>query len=282
MVNIRNLDSGSSVLAFFGAELRRLREAAGLTQKQLGEVIYCTGSLVGQIETARKPPTREFTERADAGLGAEGALLRLWPLVSRSTLPPWFREYAELEASATTICTFQVQLVHGLLQTEEYARAVFSSYRPQNLEQKVTARMERQRILQRADPPVLWAVLDESVLRRPIGGPEVMYAQLARLLECLGHPMIHVQVLPASIGEHPGLLGSFNVLNFDDVPDITYSEDYEAGQVTINPQEVRELSLRYDLLRAIALSPQDSADLIASVMEDLHEQQSGPDRSTVA
>ncbi|MFE1782678.1 helix-turn-helix domain-containing protein [Streptomyces sp. NPDC059506] len=281
-MNIRNLDSGSSVLAFFGAELRRLREAAGLTQKQLGEVIYCTGSLVGQIETARKPPTREFTERADAGLGAEGALLRLWPLVSRSTLPPWFREYAELEASATTICTFQVQLVHGLLQTEEYARAVFSSYRPQNLEQKVTARMERQRILQRADPPVLWAVLDESVLRRPIGGPEVMYAQLARLLECLGHPMIHVQVLPASIGEHPGLLGSFNVLNFDDVPDITYSEDYEAGQVTINPQEVRELSLRYDLLRAIALSPQDSADLIASVMEDLHEQQSGPDRSTVA
>ncbi|PLW74150.1 helix-turn-helix domain-containing protein [Streptomyces sp. SCUT-3] len=282
MVNIRNLDSGSSVLAFFGAELRRLREAAGLTQKQLGEVIYCTGSLVGQIETARKPPTREFTERADAGLGAEGALLRLWPLVSRNSLPPWFREFAELEATATTICTFQSQLVHGLLQTEEYARAVFSSYRPQNLEQKVTARMERQRILQRADPPVLWLVLDEAVLRRPVGGAGVMYAQLARLLECLSHPLVHVQVLPAAVGEHPGLLGSFTVLTFDDTPDIAYSESYEAGQVIINPQAVKARSLRYDLLRATALSPQDSADLIADAMEDLHGQQSGPDRSTVA
>lgn len=273
MAHIRDLDPGSSALAYYGSELRRLREAADLTQKQVGDIIYCTGSLVGQIETARKAPTREFTERVDAALGADGALLRIWPLVSRSALPGWFQPYAEMEAAATSIYTFQVQLVHGLLQTEDYARAVLDADRPSNLDELVTARMERQHLFHRPEPPVLWMILSEAVLHQAIGGPEVMRTQLARLLSLRNHARTHVQVLPFAIGAHAGLPGSFNVLCFDDTPDVAYTEDYDSGHVTINPQDVKGRSHRYDLLQAAALSLEDSAELIAEVMEDRYGEQ---------
>ncbi|KAF4410760.1 helix-turn-helix domain-containing protein [Streptomyces lycii] len=268
MAHIRDLDPGSSALAYYGAELRRLREAAGLTQKQVGDIIYCTGSLVGQIETARKAPTREFTERVDAALGAEGALIRLWPLVSRSALPGWFQPYAEMEATATTIYTYQAQLVHGLLQTDAYARAVLGVLSKDRLDERASARLERQSILQRKGRPVLWAILGEGVLHQAVGGPEVMRGQLAHLLSYRHDDWVHIQVLPFAAGTHAGQLGSFNILRFDDAPDIAYSEGYDGGRTTIDPQQVGDRSLRYDLLQAAALSLDKSADLIASVMED--------------
>ncbi|NJQ02369.1 helix-turn-helix domain-containing protein [Streptomyces zingiberis] len=268
MAHVRDLDPGSSALAYYGSELRRLREAAGLTQKQVGDIIYCTGSLVGQIETAKKPPTRTFTERADAALGADGALLRIWPLVSRSALPGWFRPYADLEAKATAIYTFQVQLVHGLLQTEDYARAVLEADRPGNLDELVAGRMERQRILHNENAPFLWMIIGEGVLHQAIGGGPIMRNQLARLLGYRKHPRIHVQVLPFIAGAHAGLPGSFNVLHFEKLPNIAYTEDYGPGNVSFNSLDVSLRSHRYDLLQAAALSLEDSAELIAEVMED--------------
>jgi hypothetical protein len=112
-----------------------------------------------------RTPSRDFAERCDSALGADGALTRLWPLVSRSGLPTWFQNYAELEAKATQIRTYQAQVVHGLLQTEDYARAVLRPARPSNLDQLTAARMERQEILNRTDPPWFWMVLDEAALR---------------------------------------------------------------------------------------------------------------------
>ena len=268
MAYIKDLDPGSSPLAFFGSELRRLRTAANLTQKQLGGIIYCTGSLIGQIETAAKAPTREFTERADAALGAEGALLRLWKLVSRCGLPSWFQHYAEHEASATAIYTFQAQLVHGLLQTKAYARAVLGAIHKDGLDERVAARLERQRILDRADPPLFWMILDEAVLYRPIGGPGVMREQLAHLLKFRDAERVNIQILPFSVGTHAGLPGSFTILRFEKTADLAYTEGYDSGHVTMNPEEVEARSLRYDLLQAAALSVEDSADLIARVMED--------------
>jgi len=268
VAHIRDLDPGSSALAYYGSELRRLREAADLTQRQVGDIIYCTGSLVGQIETARKAPTREFTERVDAALGADGALLRIWPLVSRSALPGWFQPYAEMEAAATSIYTFQVQLVHGLLQTEDYARAVLGVLQQDRLDERITARMERQRTLEQASPPVVWMILDEAVLHRPIGSAAVMQGQLDRLLSYRANDSVHIQVLPYAAGSHAGLPGSFTILRFEDTADAAYNEGYDSGQTTVNPSEVKARSLRYDLLQAAALSPKDSAELIAGVMED--------------
>ncbi|MFE6482182.1 helix-turn-helix domain-containing protein [Streptomyces sp. NPDC057757] len=282
MVNIRDLDPSASPLDYFGSELRRLRESAGLNQKQLGSIVFCTGSLIGQIETAKKVPTREFAERVDAALGTEGALSRLLGLVLRSQLPHWFQQYAEMEARATYISTFQSQVVYGLLQTEGYARAVLAAPEPANLEELVAARMERQRILHREKPPLVWVVLDEAALYRPMGNERVMRKQLAHLLSFGGQRRVKLQVLPFSAGEHPGLPGAFNLLRFDSDPDVVYTEDFISGHMTADPHGVGEGWLHYDQLQAAALSVRDSAALITRVMEERYGDQPEADGRDVA
>ncbi|QIY96647.1 helix-turn-helix transcriptional regulator [Streptomyces sp. S1D4-11] len=230
MVHIRALDPSASPLDYFGAELRRKREEAGLKQSELGACIFCTGSLVGQIETAKKVPTRDFSERVDAALGT------------------------------------------GVLgnRTEE------------DLDAKLAARMERQRILEREHPPVTWVVLSEAVLHQEIGGANVMREQLAHLLTMRDRRWLDVQVLPFEAGQHPGLMGSFTTMRFDGDPDIVYTEDFMQGHMTANPEAVREGALRYDQLQAIALSVENSAALIARVMEERYGNEPGPDQRDVA
>ncbi|MFB7029087.1 MULTISPECIES: Scr1 family TA system antitoxin-like transcriptional regulator [unclassified Streptomyces] len=207
MVNIQELDPSASPLDYYGWELRRRREAHRLTQQQLGDAIFCTGSLVGQIETARKLPTREFSERVDAALDTDGAFCRLVGLVLRSRLPAWFQPYADLEARATYISAFQAQVVYGLLQTPEYARALLAVDYPDKTEEM-------------------------------------------------------------SAGEHTALMGSFNLLRFEDDPDIFYAESYDQGHMTANPSVIKDRSVGYARLQATALSVEDSAVLIARVMEE--------------
>ncbi|MDU0255339.1 helix-turn-helix transcriptional regulator [Streptomyces sp. PU10] len=282
MANIQSLDPTASPLDYYGWELRRQREAHGLKQGQLGDIIFCTGSLIGQIETTKKVPTRDFSERVDAALGTDGLFSRLIGLVLRSQLPTWFQPYAEMEAKAAYISTYQAHLVYGLLQTEEYARAVLATGMPDDLEGLLAARMERQRILEREQPPLAWVVLDEAVLHRPIGGHEVMRRQLARLLEFADHRWMHVQVLPNKAGAHASLAGSFTAMRFDDDPDIIYTEDVISGHMTADPVTIREAALRYARLQAAALSVEDSAELIIRVMEERYGHGSQPAEQPVA
>ncbi|MEV7520648.1 helix-turn-helix transcriptional regulator [Streptomyces sp. NPDC091371] len=282
MVNIRDLDPSASPLDYYGSELRRLREDARLKQGQLGDIVYCTASLIGQVETAKKVPTRDFSERLDAALVTGGVFSRLVGLVLRSQLPTWFQAYAEMEARAAYISTYQCQLVYGLLQTEAYARAVLGVENPDTLDAVVAARMDRQRILARDNPPVVWVVLDEAALHREIGGREVMRNQLAHLLGLRDRQWVNLQVLPFSAGQHAGMMGSFNLLRFDDDPDLHYSESYDSGHMTANPQVIRERSVGYARLQAEALSPGKSAALIARVMEERYGNHPGPDGRAVA
>ncbi|MFJ4014123.1 helix-turn-helix domain-containing protein [Streptomyces sp. NPDC090026] len=282
MANVQSLDPSASPLDYYGWELRRLREAQGLRQGQLGEIVFCTGSLIGQIETTKKVPTREFSERVDAALGTDGVFSRLIGLVLRSQLPSWFQPYAEMEAKAAYISTYQAQLVYGLLQTEAYARAVLATGEPDGLDGLVAARMERQRILEREQPPLALVVLDEAVLHRPIGGRAVMRAQLERLLELGGHRWMQIQVLPNKVGEHPGLAGAFNMLRFDAHPDVFYTEDMMSGHMTADPQVFREASLHYARMQALALSARDSKALIERVMEERYGDQDDPGEHTLA
>jgi transcriptional regulator with XRE-family HTH domain len=278
MVHINVLDPGASPLDYYGFELRRHREAAGLTQRQLGDVVSYTGSLIGQIETARKVPTLEFSERVDAALGTGGLLSRLVELVLRSQLPVWFQQVAELERRATEICSFQEQIVLGLLQTEAYARTVLGALDQTKLDDRTAARLARQRVFEKEEPPVFWAVLGEAVLYQVMGGPEVMREQLAHLLTFEENPRINVQVLPFSAGAHAGLTGPFDVYRFASDPTIVYMEGYGSGHPTANPDTVKDCSLRYDHLRAAALSLKDSAELIRRVMEERY----GEPRDSVA
>ncbi|UUU42228.1 helix-turn-helix domain-containing protein [Streptomyces sp. NBC_00162] len=282
MVGVRDLDPSASPLDYYGYELRRLREAAGLKQQQLGDIIYCTGSLIGQVECTKRVPTRDFSERVDAALGTDGTFSRLVGLVLRSVLPTWFQAYAEMEARASYISTFQAQLVYGLLQTPDYARAVLGVRSEGDLDAKVAARMERQRVLDRENPPLMWVVLSEAVLHQEVGGREVMRNQLAHLLDLWRRKWVRVQILPFEAGAHAGQMGSFTVLRFDDDPDLVYTEDFVQGHMTANPQTLREGSLRYDLLQAAALSLEDSAALIARVMEERYGHQPAPDGRAVA
>jgi hypothetical protein len=204
-------------------------------------------------------------------------------LVLRSQLPSWFQPYAEMEAKAAYISTYQCQLVYGLLQTEAYARAVLGVEQSERrLDEMVAARMDRQRILEREQPPVLWVVLDEAVLHRQIGSRAVMREQLSHLLDLFGQQWLDIQVLPFSVGEHAGMMGSFNLLRFDSNPDLHYSESYDQGHMTANPEVIKERSVGYARLQAAALSPKESAALIARVMEDRYGNEPGPDGHDVA
>jgi transcriptional regulator with XRE-family HTH domain len=268
MVHVRQLDPSASPLEYFGFEARRLREAAGMTLEQLGKVIYCTGSLIGQVETASKVPSRVFAEALDAAFMTDGFFSRLLGLVLRSQLPNWFQPYAEMEAKAAFISTYQCQVVYGLLQTPEYAAALVAVDHPDRVEELVAARMERQRILERTRPPAVWVILDEAVLLREVGGREVMRSQLDRLLTYRDHPWVNIQVLPFTAGVHTGMVGSFNLLRFDADADIYYSESYDRAHMTADPEVIRERSVKYARLQADALPVEESYDLIACVTEE--------------
>ncbi|MFS4096639.1 helix-turn-helix domain-containing protein [Streptomyces sp. AF1A] len=273
MVNINTLDPSASPLDYYGFELRRFRETAGLTQKQLGDIINFTASLVGQVETARKLPTLDFSERADAALCTGGLLSRLQPLVMRSQLPAWFQQVAELQARATEICAFETHMVPGLLQTAGYARAVLGAMDETDLDDRTAVRLARQRIFEKMESPIYWLVLSEGALHQEIGGRKVMRDQLAHLSWFETNPRINVQILPFSAGAHTGLQGSFDVYRFAGDPAIVYTEGYGSGHPTASPDTVRDCSLRYDHLQAAALSIRESAELIRRVMEDRYGEQ---------
>ncbi|MET7487320.1 helix-turn-helix transcriptional regulator [Streptomyces sp. NPDC005538] len=283
MTHINTLDPGASPLDYYGFELRRYREAAGLTQRQLGVIINYTGSMIGQIETARKLPTLEFSQRVDAALGTGGLLTRLLDLVLRSQLPSWFQQVAELQARAIEILSFETHMIHGLLQTEAYARAVLGAMDKSNLADRTAVRLARQGIFQKKQPPIFWAILSEAALYQEIGGPQAMRIQLARLLAHENNPLVNIQILPFSAGAHAGLQGSFDLYRFESDPPIVYTEGYGgSGYPTASQATVNKCSLRYDHLQAAALSIRDSAELIRRVMEERYGEQRDADRDQVA
>ena len=275
MSALRDLDPASSVLAFFGAELRRLRTTAGLSQEELGQRISYSGSLVGMVETARRAPARDFAERCDEVLATGGALARLWPLVSQEALPRWFRPFAELERTATSIRSWEPLVIPGLLQTEEYARALITAWQPgdarEAVQQQVTARVERQQLLEREDPPLLWTIISELALRNPVGGAGVLRDQLTRLLDREAeHPKIIVQVVPLDAGAHPGLEGPLVLVARPGEPDVAYLEVQGRGHLVESNDEVAHYGLLYDLLRAVALPPDASREMIAGFAKGDH------------
>ncbi|MBW1601681.1 helix-turn-helix domain-containing protein [Streptomyces sp. JJ66] len=267
MPNIKRLDPGASPLHYFGSELRRLREEAGLTLDQLGAIVFLTGSMIGQVETATKTPKSEHVPRFDAALGADGALIRLWELVERSRLPIKLQQVAELEANAKRILAFQPILVPGLLQTEAYAHAVLSVMHEEDLQSRIEGRLRRQHILGKEEPPLCWMILGEGVLRQEVGGKETMRTQLSHLLSFQKRRNVHIQVLPFTAGMHAGGMGAFTLFTYDDQPDLVYSEVYGEGLATIDPVKCRDRFLRYDLLQAAGLPPDKSAEFISHIME---------------
>jgi transcriptional regulator with XRE-family HTH domain len=270
----RSLDATRSPMAFFGAELRRVRIAAGLSQDQLGQKLVFSGDTVGKIETGERAPTPDFAARCDGVFGhLDGLFTRLLELARRwngGPYPQWFRDWLDAEREAISLRTWEPMLVPGLLQTADYARAILGAgpdTMEDELEQMVAARIARQAILERPRPPTLWVVLDEAVLHRCVGSPKIMHEQLLHLADLAERPRITIQVVPARVGVHAGLLGAFIIAGFSGAPDIVYLETSADGHIAEKSSVVAGVTLRFDTLRAVALPKDDSRDLILKVAE---------------
>ena len=271
----RDLDPGASLLAFFGAELRRRRAATGMSQDQLGQEINFSAALVGRIELGERVPSPDFARRCDDLFAAGGLFAHLRKVMNSDVhaYPTWFWEFVEREREATSIREFNALAVPGLLQTEDYARALFRACKPtdsdEEIGQHVAARVERQRILERSRPPMLWAVVDEGVLRRPVGGAIVFHEQLGHLAKVSRRPGVVFQVMPFSAGAHAGLLGEFILLGLAGGRDLAYTESVESARLIEQPDELAAFDLVFDMIRAVALPPEASIDLIARVQGEI-------------
>ncbi|MFF4409392.1 Scr1 family TA system antitoxin-like transcriptional regulator [Streptomyces sp. NPDC001404] len=248
-------DPTSSLLAFFGSELRRVRTAAGLSQEQCAKRAHTTQAMISYVEAARRVPSEDLARDLDVAFGTDGHFGRLHPLVIRFAYPSWFLPYVEMEREATSIRSFQAQVIPGLLQTEEYARAVLASVRPDCLNDLVAARMSRQALFERDSPPKAWFVMDEYALTRPFVGPAATGRQLEHLLQAGESPRTVVQVVPRDAPPHPGLAGPFTLLSFDTGADVLHVDGFSQGWMALEAAQVNAAAHSYDLIRATALRP---------------------------
>lgn len=273
MTQPKNLDPYTSPRAFYGAELRRLREQAGLSQEQLGERVFCSGTYIGQFESAVRRPQTDVSGLFDEVLGSGQHMQRLCRLARQSKHPDYFADAAELEKLATTISEYAPMLVPGLLQTEAYARALIKAaqmFAPDDeIDTHLAARADRARLLDHPTAPELWGVIHEAALRVPVGGPAVMAEQLRQLVTMgsKNHRVL-LQVLPFCAGAPAFLNGTVINMTFADAPAVTYTESAYAGQLIDEPALVRQYRKAYDLVRAAALSPEASLTHIESVAKD--------------
>ncbi|MGX7757602.1 helix-turn-helix domain-containing protein [Streptomyces angustmyceticus] len=265
------LDPSSSPRAMLGAELRHKRDEAGLTQEELGSPLFVSGSFIGQLEAGTRRMQMEYAVKIDEILGTDGYFTRNCEAATKSKYPDHFAEAAEAEAIATTIKEYAPQLIPGLLQTKAYAWAVCRAYQPTApedvIEETVTARLERTRLLDHPTTPLLWVALDEAVLRRETGGPVVMAEALWHVVELIRKHRVIVQVLPFSAGAHAALEGSLKLMAFTDAPPLAYLDGLGTGQLLDDPATVAGYELAYDLVGASALSPEASLALIESAAE---------------
>jgi transcriptional regulator with XRE-family HTH domain len=259
---------------FFGAELKRRREDTGFTQVELGSRVFVSGAYIGQFEQAIRKPQLDVAQRIDEVLQTGGFFERMCrKLINDRRYADYFAPVAELEALATKICEFAPAVVPGLLQTAEYARAIYLASNPlateEYVEEMVGLRMERSKILRDATRPVYWAILHETVLRVPVGAPATMASQLDHIASMARERKTLVQVLPFSAGAHPQMGKMMTLMEFEDAPPTSYTEGVLSGNLLDDPAVVKRAQADYDLLRAAALSPKASLALIDSVAEDL-------------
>jgi len=259
----------------FAEQLKAMREHAGVSREDLGKKIGYTGSTIANIETMYRAPTPDQARRLDDAFGLPGIFARIEERLHGVPFSAGFRPFQPYEAEAVALRLFEHSLIPGLLQTEGYARAVLETH-PNTTEdevnERVAARLARQTVLIREDPPppVLWALLDEHVLRRNVGGAKVMQDALSHLADVARRFNVTVQVM-SDVGGHPGLLGAFAIAELSGGNSIVYLETAADGQTVEVPETVRQIELRFDALRTDALTGRASLALIERLAEEWKE-----------
>lgn len=266
-------DDGASFLRCFGQQLKLFREQAGLTRAELGSRLGYGEDQITSIELGRRIPKPELIDRADELLNASGVLRAMKEEVARARYPAFFRDAARLEAEAVELHVYANQAVPGLLQTEEYARAVFTMMRPpleeEVVDQRVSARLARQDVFAKRPAPLMSFVIDESVLRRPIGGREVLRGQLEQVLLTGQRRTVEVQIMPLNREENAGLAGPFTLTETKGGRRIAYVEVQNVSHVHTERHLVRGLEVKYGILRAQALTPRESLAYVEKLLGEL-------------
>jgi hypothetical protein len=271
-----------------GAQLRRLRESANVTRDDAGYHIRASGSKISRMELGRVSfKERDVTDLLEfygvddtaerdklVSLTREANAIP-WYQKFQDVVPDWFHVFVGLEEAAQLIRVYEVQFVPGLLQTEEYARAIFTQGMPgmdaDEVERRVQLRMGRQKLLTRENPPRYWVIMDEAALRRPMGGREVHVAQIERLIDLVGEPNITLQVMPFRYGGHAADGGAFTIMRFPDtdLPDVVYMEYLTGAHYIDKPEEVERYAAVMERLSVAGTSPDRTREILTGMLKDI-------------
>ncbi|MFF5338570.1 Scr1 family TA system antitoxin-like transcriptional regulator [Streptomyces sp. NPDC013181] len=271
-------DGTAHLFRALGRQLKFLREQAGMSQRELAQATHCGEDLISAMERGVRTPQVDFLALADRALNTGGLLSSAAEEVrealsrARTRHPGWFRDYARTEAEAVAVHEYSAQVVPGLLQTEEYARSLFTHRRPllneETIEKRVADRMARQQIYERWPAPTLSFIVEEATLQRPIGGRAVHRLQLQRMLAVGRMRTVELQVMTTNRTEHPSLNASFTLITPKGRQEAAYTETYGLSRLITDPAEVRVFAERYGIMRAQALSPRESLVLIEKMLGD--------------
>ncbi|MFF0214873.1 helix-turn-helix domain-containing protein [Streptomyces vinaceus] len=263
-------DESGAVVAAVGRQLKMWREAAGFDRSTFAERMGYGADLTRKIESGIRIPRPEYLDKADGVLGAGGKIAAMKVDVEKARYPKKVRDLAKLESEAVELGAYASIVVHGLLQTDEYVRALYGLRRPaypdEEIERLVTARMARQKVLGHPSAPLLTVVLEEAVLRRPVGGKMVLRGQLERLLEVGSLRHVEIQVMPTAVEEHAGLAGSLQLMRLKGGTTVGHNEGQLVSRLITDPKEVQILDMRYGMIRAQALTPRESLTFIEKVL----------------
>jgi len=280
---------GPTVLRMLlGAQLRRLRETAGVTRDDAGYHIRASGSKISRMELGRVSfKERDVTDLLEYygidDVAEKEKLVQLtreanatpWYQKFQDVVPDWFHVFVGLEEAAQLIRVYEVQFVPGLLQTEEYARAIILQGAPaldsDEVERRVALRLGRQKLLTRENPPRYWVVMDEAALRRPMGGRDVHVGQIERLIDLVGEPNITIQVMPFRYGGHAAEGGAFTIMRFPetDLPDVVYMEYLTGAHYIDKPEEVERYAAVMERLSVAGTSPDRTREILSGMLKDL-------------
>jgi transcriptional regulator with XRE-family HTH domain len=264
-------EEAEAVLRTVGRQLRMWREAAGMTQPDLGEAIGYGGEMVSSVERGRRIPKPDFLDRSDEVLGAGGKIAAMKKDVEEARYPKKVRDLAKLEDEAVELGAYASHHIHGLLQTPEYTRELYAMRRPtytdDEIDRLVAARMARKAVFDRRPRPQLTFVQEEVTLRRPIGGKMVLRRQLEHLLEVGKSRQAVIQVMPTDCEDHAGMGGSLQLLKLQDGKTLGHLEVQFLSRLITDPREAQTLEINYGMIRAQALTPQESLAFIEKVLE---------------
>ncbi|MFT2017296.1 helix-turn-helix domain-containing protein [Streptomyces sp. 796.1] len=261
-----------SPLEHFGHDVRKVREGRKITQKALGKATGYSESYVSKVEAGVLMPSRKFAEGLDRVFGTNGLYVSLLARLDESSAPSWFIPYLRREAEAEAIMDFSTATLMGLVQTPEYARAIFRAGFPratdEEIEREVAKRMLRQSTLARPNAPTTWLILHESCLRTVVGGPDVMASQLESLTSIAKHPAMDIQVLPFTAGAHAAHIAAFTILRSATGELATHMDDVVGGRLFTEGPAVEKTVEAYERLRAHALAPDASLEIISNLAKE--------------